>query len=298
VTRRYVPSLLLLAAVWGASYLFIKVAVRDLEPAAMIELRLLLAAPILIGFVMLQRGRETAVREMRGAWREGLVLGALNAAIPFTLIAWGEKHVDSGVAAVGNASVPIFVALLAIPFAPSQRSTGLRLVGVLVGLGGVAILAGVDPRGGWWAVAGTLAVILSSVSYAGANIVAHRRMAVGGPVLAGASMVGGLILLLPLALTELPDHMPGWKALASVAALGILGTGLAQIVLYRMLAIHGPSRSALVAYLLPPFALVYGVLFLGEPITTPELAGLVLILGGVALGAGAVRFRRRAPQPA
>ena len=117
MTRRYLPSLLLLAAVWGASYLFIKVAVRDLEPAAMIELRLLLAAPILVGFALIQRGRETGVRELRGAWREGLVLGALNAAIPFTLIAWGEKHVDSGVAAIANASVPLFVALLAIRFA-------------------------------------------------------------------------------------------------------------------------------------------------------------------------------------
>src|SRR3954453_9570480 len=145
----------------------------------MTELRLLLAAPILVGFLVVQRGRDTAVQEMRGAWREGLVLGALNAAIPFTLIAWGEKHVDSGVAAIGNASVPIFVALLANPFAPSQRLTGIRLVGGLGGLAGRAILAGVDPSGGWWAVAGTLAVILSSVSYGGANIVAHRRMSVG-----------------------------------------------------------------------------------------------------------------------
>jgi drug/metabolite transporter (DMT)-like permease len=289
--------LLVLGAVWGASYLFIKVAVRDLEPAAMIELRLLLAAPILVGFLVAESGRETAVRQLRGAWREGLVIGALNAAIPFTLIAWGETHVDSGVAAIGNASVPIFVALLAIPFAPSERSTGLRLVGVLVGLLGVAILTGVHPRGGWWAVAGTLAVILSSISYGASNIYAQRRIAVGGPVLAAASMLGGLVLLLPLALTELPDHAPGWKPLASVVALGVLGTGLAQVVLYRMLATHGASRTALVAYLLPPFALVYGVLFLGEPVTGAELAGLVLILGGVGLGAGAVRSRRRAPAP-
>ena len=298
MTRRYVSMLLLLGAVWGASYLFIKVAVRDLQPAAMIELRLLLAAPILVGFLIVLRGRRVAARELCGAWREALVLGTLNAAIPFTLIAWGEQHVDSGVAAIGNASVPIFVALLAIPFAPSERSTGTRLVGVLVGLLGVAILVGIHPGGGWWAVAGTLAVIVSSIAYGGANIYAHRRMSVGGPVLAAASMVGATILLLPLALTELPDHAPGWKALACVAALGIAGTGLAQIVLYRMLARYGASRTALVAYLLPPFALVYGVLFLGEPVTAPELAGLVLILGGVALGAGAVRFRRRAPQPA
>ena len=298
MTRRYVSMLLLLGAVWGASYLFIKVAVRDIQPAAMIELRLLLATPILVGFLVALRGREQAVHELRGAWREGLVLGLVSAAVPFTLIAWGEKHIDSGVAAIGNAAVPIFVALLAIPFAPSERSTGTRLVGVLVGLLGVGILVGVHPKGGWWAIAGTLAVILSSVSYATGNIVAQRRISVGGPTLAAASMVGATILLLPLALTELPDHVPSWKALASVAALGVAGTGLAQIVLYRMIASYGASRTALVAYLLPPFALVYGVLFLGEPVTTPELAGLVLILGGVALGAGAVRFRRRAPQPA
>ena len=142
-------------------------------------------------------------------------------------------------------------------------------------------------------------MILSSISYGGANIVAHRRMSVGGPVLAAASMIGGLLLLLPLALVRAPGSRcrAGRRSPPSPRS-AILGTALAQLVLYRMLAIHGPSRTALVAYLLPPFALVYGVLFLDEPITMPEIAGLVLILGGVALGAGAVRLRRRAPQPA
>src|SRR6185437_15329423 len=138
VSRPYALYLLVLGAIWGSSYLFIKVGVRDLSPAVLIEIRLACAAPVLLVFAASRFGW----RAIGSAWRPGLVLGVLNAAIPFTLIAWGEKYVDSGVAAVANSSVPIFVALLAVWFAPAERSTGLRLVGILLGLVGVAILAG------------------------------------------------------------------------------------------------------------------------------------------------------------
>jgi drug/metabolite transporter (DMT)-like permease len=133
VTRAYVPLLLVLAAIWGASYLFIKVAVRDLEPAVMTSARMLIAAPLLIGFLAVRGGPRTALSQVAGAWRPGLVYGVVNGALPFTLIAWGEQHVDSGVAAIANASVPIFVAILAIWFKPSERSTGLRLAGIVLG---------------------------------------------------------------------------------------------------------------------------------------------------------------------
>jgi drug/metabolite transporter (DMT)-like permease len=296
VSRTYVFLLAALSGVWGASYLFIKVGVRDLEPAAFVELRLLFAASILVGFLVLRSGARTAVRELRDAARPGLVLGAINVAVPFTLIAWGEKHVDSGVAAIANATVPLFNFLLALRFAPTERIGGSRFVGLLVGISGVAILAGVHPRGGWWAAAGTIAVVLASVLYAAGGIFGQQQTSRrSGPALAAASVVYGTVLLLPLALFQLPGHVPGWKALGSAVALGVAGTGIAQLILFRMLRLHGAARTSLVTYLLPPIALVYGITLLGEPLTAEEIGGMVLILVGVAFGSGVVRLPRRAP---
>ena len=156
----------LLAAFWGASYMFIKVAGRAFEPAAMIMLRLVIASSLLLVVLAVQRGWHRTVGEMRALGWEGFALGVVNGAIPFTLIAWGERHIDSGVAAIANASLPIFVILLAIRFKPSETVRGLRLAGFLLGLVGVGVLAGVHPEGGWWGVAGTLAVVVASVSYA------------------------------------------------------------------------------------------------------------------------------------
>ena len=299
MTRSYVWMLGFLAAVWGASYLFIKVAVDEIEPTAMMFFRLLVAAALLVPFVLVREGGRRGLRALARAWRPGLVLGIVNAAVPFTLIAWGEKHIDSGVAAIANATVPLFVVLLAIRYRPSERATGTRLVGVLLGLGGVAVLAGAQPEGGWWAVAGTLAVVVASLAYAVGGLYGQgAARAASAPVLATVSMVGGALVLLPVALLQLPDELPGWKATGSVAALAIGGTALAQIVIFRMLLLHGAARLSLVTYLLPVTAIVYGVLLLDERITIGVLGGLALILPGVALGSGAVRLPRREPAPA
>jgi drug/metabolite transporter (DMT)-like permease len=236
------------------------------------------------------------VRDMRHLGWEGFGLGVVNGAIPFTLIAWGEKHIDSGVAAIANASMPIFVVLLAIRFKPSERVHGLRLVGFLVGLVGVGVLAGIHPEGGWWGVAGTMAVVVASVSYAVGSLWGQRLVVrTSGLTLAATSMIGGLVVLIPLGLWQLPSHVPGWKESGSVVALAVIGTALAQIILYRVLRSDGAARVSLVTYLLPMTALIYGVLLLGEPLTWQELAGMTLILGGVALGSGTVKFPRREP---
>jgi drug/metabolite transporter (DMT)-like permease len=289
VSRRYALYLVVLGAIWGSSYLFIKVGVRDLSPAVLIEIRLLFAAPVLVAFALPRYGWAG----LRAAWRPGVVLGVLNAAVPFTLIAWGERYVDSGTAAVTNSSVPIWLAILALWFVPSERSTGLRAVGVGLGLAGVAILAGVHPEGGWKGVLGTGAIIVASISYAAANLYAGRRMSAGGPALAAVSMAVGLVVLVPFALASLPSHAPGWKAVGSGVVLGLLGTAVAQILSYRMIRSYGSARSVLVAYMLPAFALLYGALFLSESLTWQKLAGLLLILGGVGLGSGVWQVRRR-----
>jgi drug/metabolite transporter (DMT)-like permease len=300
--RGYVVMLGILAASWGASYLFIKVAVEDLEPAPMMCLRLILAFGALFSLLAVGSGLRGAVSEIRETGGGGALLGLINMAIPFTLIAWGEKHIDSGVAAIANSTVPIFVALLAIRFRPSERVTGMRMAGVLLGLVGVGVLTGLNPEGGWWAIAGTLAVVLASLSYASANLYAPARFPTTSPLVVGTTTTfWGMVVLIPFALLQFPDHMPGWKALASVAALGLIGTAFATLILYRMLVLYGSSRTSLVTYLLPPMALFYGVTFLDEQIHLNSGLGLVLILAGVALGSGVfkvVRGRRDDPAPA
>src|SRR5256714_6310664 len=179
--------------------MFIKVADRAFEPAAMIMLRLLLAASLLLVVLAAQRGWGETVADMRRLGWQGFALGIVNGAIPFTLIAWGEKHIDSGVAAIANASMPIFVVLLAIRFKPSERVHGLRLVGFLVGLVGVGVLAGVHPQGGWWGVAGTMAVVVASVSYAVGSLWGQRLLArTSGLALAATPMIRGPIVSVPL----------------------------------------------------------------------------------------------------
>ena len=291
--NRYWPSLILLAAIWGASYLFIKVAVDEIAPAPMMAARTLLAAAVLIGYVVWRLGRGRAAAELRAAWRHCLVLGVLNAALPFWLIAWGEQHIDSGLAAVVQSSVPIFNALLVLRFLPHERLNGTRAFGLAIGITGVAVVAGIHPEGGTLAVAGALAVVASSISYAGAGVYGQRAVSgTAGPVLAAGSMLIGGLILTPVALFQLPSAVPSLEAAASVLALSLLGTAVAQLILFRMLALHGSSRLSLVTYLMPGFALVYGALLLDEQITPAILGGLALILGGVAIASGKARLRR------
>jgi drug/metabolite transporter (DMT)-like permease len=298
VTRRYVPLLLLLTCLWGSSFLFIEVALDDVEPSVLMTLRLLAAALVLVPAIALREGVATSYRLLRVGWMPLLVLGAINAAIPFTLIGWGQKHIDSGIAAIANASVPIFVVLLAIRYRPSEKVTGLRAVGIAAGIVGVAVLAGGNPSGGWWAVAGTLAVVLASFLYAAGALYAQTHVSELDPiVLVTGSTLAGLLLLAPLAVAQAPAQLPGWEVWVAVVALGVGGMALGQYTYYVLLESHGSTKASLVTYLLPGMALVLGVVFLDEPVTVAAIAGLALVLLGVALGSGLVRAARRR-QPA
>jgi drug/metabolite transporter (DMT)-like permease len=300
VIRGYVPLLAIVAAIWGASYLFIKVAVDEVEPTAMMFFRLVLASAVLIPVLAWHVGVDQAVADVRGTGWKAFAVGFLNAAFPFVLIAWGEKYVDSGVAAIANATVPIFVVLLALRFNPSERVGGVRLAGILVGLAGVGVLAGLHPEGGWWAVAGTLAIVVASLSYASANhFVQHNYSQTAPLVIATVSCGTAALILLPFALVQWPAQAPSWEATGSIVALGVFGTAIALLFFYRLLNRYGAARASLVTYLLPPVALVYGVLILDEEITLNAALGFVLILAGVALGSGVGgRLRRRRRRPA
>ncbi len=286
MTRAYVPLLAVLAALWGASYLLIKIGIRGFEPATMMLIRVAVASALL-ACLLAFRGE---LRGLRSAPRGAYALGIVNGAIPFTLIAWGEKHVDSGTAAVANAGVPLFVALLAPWFLRGERVTRLRMAGLLVGFGGVAWLVGLEPSGDWWFLAGTMAIVVATVSYAvGALYGQHLVARTSGPVLATAAYIGAAVVLLPIGVAQAPHAWPGWKPVAAVLALTVLGTVVAQLLWFRLLARYGSSRSTLVSYLLPAVALLYGSAFLDEPLTLAKLGGFALILVGVVVASGGVR---------
>ncbi|MBW3593046.1 MAG: DMT family transporter, partial [Actinobacteria bacterium] len=296
----YLTLLFSVALIWGASYMFIKIAVDEMAPTTAMALRLVFAAAVLVPLLAVQQGPRAGARAVRATGWGGFFLGLMNTAVPFTLIAWGETHVDSGIAAIANAPLPIFVAFLAIWFQRSERVRGARLAGVLVGFAGVVVLVGFQPEGGSTAIVATLAIVAATFAYAISYVFAQARYAETQPiVLVTASSLAGALILAPFGIWQRPVEVPSAGALASVAALGVVGTSLALVLYYRMLVAYGASRASLVTYLIPPTALAYGVFLLDESLALNAIVGLVLILAGVGLGSGAVRvpWRRREPLP-
>lgn len=289
--------IVLLAAMFGASYLFIKVTVEDIPPAAMTELRVLLAGLLLLAYLAGRMGTSRAIGELRAAWRPCLVLGVINAAVPMGLVAWGETHIDSSIAGIAQSTVPIFTFLLAAKFLPHERVGPQRIAGVALGFLGVAALAGLDTSGGWWVIAGTLAVVLSSLSYASGGVYGQLKVRdIPGPVLATGNMLAAAIVLAPLAIADPPTAVPGPTALAGLLGLILIPTFAGQLLLFRVLSLYGSRKLSIVTYLMPAFAVVYGAVLLGEAVTTAMLAGFVLILIGAALSSGERLFGLRAQQ--
>jgi drug/metabolite transporter (DMT)-like permease len=286
VHRRDLALLLALAAIWGASFLFIKLGVEEVEPAVVVLGRIAVGFGVLVPFV-LARGVRL---DMRAMWIPFVVLGTLNNAVPYWLLAFAETRIDSGLAAVIQAAAPILTVVLATRIDPSQRVRGLRLVGVGVGFVGVALLVGVQEGG---QLVAALAVLGTATCYALSALYAGRAVRAFPPLEVTIGQLGvGLLLALPLGLAQLPSEAPPAKAVAAIVALGALSTGVAYLLYFTLIARAGASRAILVTYLVPAFALVYGTVILDEPVTVTALAGLVLILGGTALGTG-MRLRRR-----
>jgi drug/metabolite transporter (DMT)-like permease len=282
--------LLALAALWGASFLFIKVAVRELTPATLIVGRLGLAALTLALLVPFVVGTGETMRQLRANAGWLIVVALVNTAIPFWLLSWGETRIDSGLASIIPASVPIFNALIAFVAFREVRVTGVRLLGVAVGFAGVALLVGAQPEG---KVLGALAVVGMAFCYGVGGLLTGRYLSDARPfVVALASTVIATLVWLPVGVAEAPAHMPGWKTIGSVVMLGVPGTALAYLLFFGLITGAGAAYTSLVTYLIPPIALAYGSIFLDERFGAAALGGLVLILAGVALGTGAVRFAR------
>lgn len=280
--RRHWGLLLLLGAIWGASYLFISIGLRDLSPAMVSWIRIVLAALVLVPFA-LSRGALAGIGALV-VWIA--VLAAVQVAGPFVLIAAGQQDIPSAFAGILVASAPLFTALLAPALDPTERSTGLRLVGVLTGFAGVALLLGVDLGGESAMLLGGLLVVLAALGYAIGGFILKRRLSGRAPVgVSAAVMVASAVMLAPPAIASAPAELPGAGPLLAVATLGVIGTGVAFGIFYSLISAVGASRAFLVTYIAPAFAVVYGGVLLDEPITGVTLSGLALILAGSWLAA-------------
>ena len=292
MNRRYGLMLVVLALIWGSSFMFIKIAVRELDPATLILGRLALAALTLAIVVPALIGTRTTLSQLRAHWPWLAVVGLLNTAVPFWLLSWGETRIDSGLASIIQASVPIFNAVLAFAFFHEQRVTRHMLAGIAVGFAGVALLVGAQPEA---KVLGALAVVGMAVCYALGGLLTRRHLGEARPhVVALGTAAIAAIVVAPVGVLQAPDHMPGWKTWASVAVLGVLGTAFAYLLFFTIIAGAGAAYASLVTYLVPPVALAYGAIFLDESVGLAALVGLVLIFAGVTFGTRAPRRRAAA----
>lgn len=289
--RRAWILLLILASVWGASYLFIKIGLEDLSPALIVFLRTALAGLILLP-IALSRGALAGLRGLAGPL---VLLAAVQVAGPFLLISVGEQEISSSLTGILVASAPIFTALLAVWIDHEERASGARLVGVGIGIVGVALLLGVDVGGGA-ALVGGLLVVLAGMGYAIGGFYLKRRFAEAQPIgIVTYTMLTSAALSLPWAAVTAPDATLAAGSLAAIGALGIVGTGFAFVIFYTLIAEVGPARASLVAYIAPLFAVVYGVVLLDESVGIGTFAGLALIVAGSWLAAGGVAKRERVP---
>jgi drug/metabolite transporter (DMT)-like permease len=281
VNRRSWLFLLALASIWGASYMLIKIGLRDLSPAMVAFGRIALASLVLLPLA----ASQNALRPLRGRVAVLPVLGAVQVAGPFLLISLAERSIASGLAGILVATTPLFTALIALRVDYAERSEGMRLAGVVLGMVGVVVLFAGDLTGSRDAVLGGLAVVLASVGYSVGSFILKRSLPDAPPlgVVAGV-MTASAILLLPAAIATLPSQAPAIGPIAALLALGFLGTGIAFVIFYSLIVTVGAARSMLVSYVAPGFAVLYGAAFLSEPVTVAMIAGLLLIVAGSWLG--------------
>jgi drug/metabolite transporter (DMT)-like permease len=283
VSRRSLTQFALVAAFWGASYLFIKVALDDVfSPPDVVFIRTALASIVLAPLAW-RTGRLGELRPLVGPV---FLLGLMQVAAPFMLISYGEQHIASSLAGILVAMAPVFTFLLSLVVGRDQDVHLLGGVGVALGIAGVVLLLGVDVGGDAPALAGGLMVVAAALGYAvGAYYLGHALPGVPPIVVVAATMGASALLSLPFALLDPPSGTPGVDAVGALAALGVFGTGIAFVFFYDLIGTVGPARASLVAYVAPGFAVVYGVALLGEDVSVTTLVGLVLILLGSYLAA-------------
>ena len=267
-----------MSLVWGIPYLFIKVAVDGGMPPAFIAwVRCVLAAAILLALAH----RAGLLASLRGHWRWLLGYALAEIVVPFPLIAVGEQHVTSSLAAILIAAVPLFIALLAIRFDPEERATGRRLVGLVVGLAGVVVLMGIDVAGESDELLGALAILIAALGYAIGPMLLKAKLSELDPrAMMGASLALAALVLTPFAAIAPPASRRARRDRARSLVLGIVCTALAFVIFGALINDIGPGRALVITYVNPVVAVFLGVLILDERVGAGAIAGLLLILAG------------------
>ncbi len=279
-------DLVLLAALWGGSFLFVRAAVPAFGPFALIELRVGIAALMLLPLLAL-KGR---VGELRSNAAPIAVVGLMNSALPFTLFAFASLTMTAGFAAILNATAPLFGALVAHAWL-KDRLTRMQGLGLLIGFGGVLLLvwgrnALAGGGSGWALVAALCATLAYGIA---ANYTKRTLTGVGSLSIATGSQCAAALALLPLAVWAWPAAVPPLRTWLEVILLGVASTGVAYLLYFRLIANVGPTRAVSVTFLIPVFGMLWGALYLGEAVTLSMLLGCGVILLGTALTLGLLR---------
>jgi len=280
---RDLGALILLSALWGASFIFIRVAVPALGPFVLVELRVGVAA-VALALCAAFLGR---LPKLRVRWRQFALLGMVNVAIPFSLISTAEINLTASLAAILNSTTVMFTAVVAAVWM-GDALTARKVVGVVLGIVGVTVLVGWDPIVmNWFVVLSVGAMLAASLAYALGSVYAKRTFA-GSPPLAIAigQLTAAATLMLPLAAVSVPDERPSTIVVLSILGLALPSTALAYMLYFRLIENVGPTSTSTVTLLVPLFGLLFGVVLLEEPVGLGTLAGLVLILSSVTLITG------------
>ncbi|MES2750080.1 MAG: EamA family transporter [Pseudomonadota bacterium] len=286
--------LLVLATLWGAAYTLIKIGVATIPPFTLIAARTLIAGAILLAIMGL-RGipmpRDPAV------WRRFMIQACLNSVIPFTLIAWAERHVGAGLATILGSNAPIFAFLLALLFVRHERPTLHQSLGVAAGLVGICLVVGVDAFNGLGQdVIAQLALVLSAVTFGAAALFGRNFNGLDPMVPAAGSMICGAIMVTPLSLiVDQPWTLtPSMDSIFALLALAVFSTAIAFVIYFKLLQTLGSVGTTAQAYLRVPIGVALGVVFLGETLSPTVWIGLVFVIAGIA----AMTIPKRAPSAA
>jgi drug/metabolite transporter (DMT)-like permease len=284
----------LLATLWGASYTFIKVGVETIPPVTLIAARTLIAGSLLL---LAMRLRGITMPKDRASWLSFLTQACLNSVIPFTLIAWGEKTVDAGLATILNSSAPIFTFLMTVTVIRHEAVTARKLFGVVAGLAGICLIVGFEAlRGLGDALIAQLAIVAATICYAGAAIFGRRFKGLDPIVPAAGSMLCGTAILIPasVAIDQPWQLAPSKDSVLALLALSVFSTALAFTIYFRLIHTLGSVGTTSQAYLRVPIGVAIGVVFLGETLTSTAWLGLGCVMLGVA--AMTIPPRKRALQ--
>jgi drug/metabolite transporter (DMT)-like permease len=284
MSRRAWLAFAAMSVLWGVSYLLIKIAVRGGFPAPDVAwLRVVIAALLLTGLAW----RAGTLGAVSGRWRWLVAYAVAEISIPFPLIAAGEVHVASSLAAIIIASVPLIGAVLALRFDHSERPTPVRALGLVIGFSGVIALVGFDVAGNGAELLGAGAILIAAVGYAiGPMLVKHRLAGLDPRALMGASLSVATLILMPFAALDTPRRLPSGGAFSAVAALGLFCTAAAFVIFTVLIREAGTSRATVITYVNPVIAVALGVTLLGERPGAGAVAGLLLILAGSWLSTG------------